>query len=510
MKDKIRELIKNNKNLLGLLCLFIIIQPILDINCLFRNKNLQLFGFTIPTLVRCLFIGILTLITIKNAKNKKNYIYISIYFGVILVYTIIHHLISSDQNIVIPTSYAYSLFSELFYIIRMILPLTIIYFTKKSNVDYQKFSRTILVSSFIIGFVIFIGNTLCISYTSYETKTNITTLNWIGWLFNDLSKYNYNELTSKGWFYMANQVSGLMILLLPFCLYDVLKKTRKFNIITSFLLIISMIMIGTRTAAYGWILIYICLIIVLFYLRILKKETWWNFKRLIPFLLILVIGIFFLAISPINNRKYGYKLGDLNSLGKKPSDDTSVDIREKYILDSYKVFGIQERYVKKLYNYKFDSDFWFNVFELSKKNGVIENREMQTLISNRIDELNGSKLKYKLFGYSFSRMRNGGIYMEHDFIVQAFTMGYIGLILLVGPYIAIMVLVSLKILKKLKNQPKLISITFVIAICALLGVSVFSGHILDELFVTIYLGFICGFFWKTTNIGEVKFDEKEC
>jgi len=64
MINKIKSIIAKNKNMLGILCLFVVVQPFLDILPLFENDNLSLFGFTIPTLVRCLFIGLLGIMSL--------------------------------------------------------------------------------------------------------------------------------------------------------------------------------------------------------------------------------------------------------------------------------------------------------------------------------------------------------------------------------------------------------------------------------------------------------------
>ena len=72
MINKIKTIIKDNCNLVGILCLFIIIQPFLDILPLFENENLFVFGFTIPTIVRCIFISFLGIISLKYI-DKKNY-----------------------------------------------------------------------------------------------------------------------------------------------------------------------------------------------------------------------------------------------------------------------------------------------------------------------------------------------------------------------------------------------------------------------------------------------------
>ena len=86
--------------------------------------------------------------------------------------------------------------------------------------------------------------------------------------------------------------------------------------------------------------------------------------------------------------------------------------------------------------------------------------------------------------------------MEHDIIVQIFTMGYLGALLLIGPYLLIVSIICIKVLKKMKRKIALFNITFLISICATIGSAILTGHILDELFVTIYIGFICGYFLR--------------
>lgn len=497
MINNIKSIITRNKNMLGILCLFVIVQPFLDILPLFENENLSLFGFTIPTLVRCLFIGLLGLILLKHLE-KKNFKFLIGYFILILIYTLFHHRIASDNSLLIPNNYMYSLSSELFYIIRMLLPLAIIQFVKCSKIDEDRFLKTIVIASFLIGLIIFIGNTLCISYVSYGE--GFTKINWIGWFLGKTNNYKFELLTSKGWFYMANQVSGIMVLLFPFCIFALLKKKSILNIITTILLIISMVMVGTRVAAYGWLLIIISYLIAIAISEYVYKNKGVNKSSYSTLIIITIIGLLFLAKAPITTREYGYKLGDLTTLKERPeidfSSEESLDKVYTYIEESYEVFGVQKEYVFDKYNYKFDPVFWYEVFDRSVESGVIENREMQRMISNKIIRNNNSNIKYQLFGYSFSRMRNGKIYMEHDIIVQIFTMGYLGAILLLGPYIAIIGMVCLKLLKGLKQKFDLINVAFIISMGITIGSSILTGHILDELFATIYIGFICGYFLK--------------
>lgn len=497
MKIKLKKIIKENSNLLGILCLFIIVQPFLDILPLFDNEKYFIFGFTIPTIVRCAFIGILGIISLKYIK-KKHYKFLIIYFILLLIYTLFHHNIASNNSMIIPDNYKYSLLSELFYIIRMLLPLAIIEFTRNSEITEEKFLKVVTISSAIIGTIIFIGNTLCISYVSYGEGTTI--INWLKWFTTDLTQYEFTELTSKGWFYMANQVSGVTIMLLPFCIFAALKKYNFFNMYSTIILIISMIMLGTRIASYGWVLVLIAMFLIITLSKCIYKDKRTKTSYYKPLIIITIVGLIFLANSPISRREYGYQLGDISTLKERPiidlNDKNSLNKAYTYIEESYKVFGIQEKYVFRDYNYKFDPVFWYNIFDKSLETGVIENREMQRLISNRIIINNNNQLKYQLFGYSFSRMRNGQIYMEHDIVVQLFTIGYIGTILLIGPYLLIVGIITFKVIKKMNKKIALFNITFLMSIFLTLGTAILTGHILDELFVTIYIGFICGYFLR--------------
>lgn len=486
MKKSITNQVKNNKKLSCLLRIFVIIQPFIDMLPLYENNIL---GLTIPTIIRLIFIFLISLITIKII-NKQELRFISIYLILMIIYTIIHHIIVSN-SMVIPNNFTYSLKEELFYIIRMMLPLLVILFTKKSNINQDKLLDTITIVSAIIGTIIFIGNTLCLSYTSYGK--GITIINWINWFLVDTKKYEFTKLTSKGWFYLANQISGITVMLLPFTIFNTLKNTNIHNMYASIILIISMIMLGTRIASYGWILV---IIIIFITVSIYSNED--KFKKISYYktiFIITIVGIIFMIKSPIRNREYGYKLGNLANLQVRPRlNKNKLNKVYQYIKENYKIFKIQEDFIFKQYNYQFDPEFWYNIFDKSVKSGVIENREMQRLISARIIENNNNHIKYQLFGYSFSRMRSGGTYMEHDIVVQTFTMGYIGVSLLLGPYIFILIIVCYEVIKNLKRKIALFNTTFLISIGVTICSAILSSHILDELFATTYIGFILGYF----------------
>ena len=150
-----KKVINDNKIIVILLAIFMLLQPFLDMGFLFEDTKLMIKGITIPTIVRTLFIGILGSIIFIKSKNKKEKIGIFIYFIIVLIYSIIHHFVVKE-SLDIPSTFKYSMVAEAFYVIRMMLPLIIIYITKHSKISKENFINVILYTSIIIGIVIFI------------------------------------------------------------------------------------------------------------------------------------------------------------------------------------------------------------------------------------------------------------------------------------------------------------------------------------------------------------------
>lgn len=482
--------LKQNKNIIFLICLFMTIQPFLDMKVLFDNPNLSILGITIPTIVRTLFIGLLGLSIYIKSDNKKEKKFILIYCISIIIYSLIHHLVVSSE-LEAPNSFSYSFISEMFYIIRMLLPLIFIYIVKKKDISYDKYINVILYSSMIIGLVIVISNTFLVSYNSYPLFSDYTKANWISWIFGDISIYKFEDLASKGWFYMANQVAGLTILLLPICLGDMVRKHNIKNIFATFILTFAMIILGTRVSSYGWIIAYVCILIGVVLLYMFKYIKSINYKGLNFLVFFLLVFLSLLVVSPIKTREiFKNKKTDYDAC--KVFEDKDINT---YIEGCYPHLGIQKEYIEDLYSYKYDYVFWLDMFDKSKET-MLDNRDIEIYVSERIASRNDSII-HELFGYSFSRMRSGGIYIERDIYAQKITVGYVGLVILLFPYL--MALFS--IIRDIVNNKKynILSLVFVISIVAVFGSSLFTGHILDELFVMLYVAFIIGFYLKGGN-----------
>lgn len=475
-----------------ILMAFIIIQPFLDFRPFFTNEHLQVLGLTIPTLARCIGLLVMCLLVFLDKPWKKEYIFYIVYFIFLGFYFIGHHLYATS-DLALPTNYTYSLFGEAFYIIRMIFPFIVVYLSKTLNITYKRFIACIQIVSLTIGLVIIVSNLLHISLTSYYSSDMYNKLNFIEWFTVGTDDYLFEELTSKGWFFMANQISGLMLLMLPINLYDFLKNQTKLGIISTFSLSISMILLGTRVATFGALGMLIVFFILFIGFKIIKKESL-QWKKLICYAILAgIMGVLFVG-SPINNRVYSY--GDVNveedDEKKWPTHDSSDDTeREKYILEHYKDFKISDKYIFSIYPYYEDSEFWYDFME-TYTGAVQNNRQMQQLIVRRIAELNDTP-QAKLFGYSYTRFTSGGLYLEQDFAVHYYTIGILGVVLLLGPWIFYLAKMGCVIVYNFKKKFTFLNCSLLGGIVACLGSAWFSGHIVDELIVTLILGFVVGF-----------------
>ena len=104
-------------------------------------------------------------------------------------------------------------------------------------------------------------------------------------------------------------------------------------------------------------------------------------------------------------------------------------------------------------------------------------------------KIDTSKVNY--FGMSRSRLLSAEFYLEKDIIVHYYTLGILGLIIFIFPYILCCAYIGIKSLIKKTLSPYYISL--ILSIMLPIAISVLTGHILDELIVSIYLGFILGY-----------------
>lgn len=479
MIQKIKNFLYNICTIKNFLIIFLIVQPIFD---------LKLFYGSISTLIRVFFVVLFFMYYFSSSKNKKKY-FLLIYPSLILIYFIFHHLNALNFTSVVPGNFDYSIFQEALYFVKMICPYLLIYSLLKADISKKEINFILKSLVLEISLIIIISNLFIFSYGTYsDTKIKANFLEW----FNPNSSYTYKDLSSKGLFEVANQISATLLMFLPFIvLLTIENKENKLNLFTLFCNILALLLLGTKVAVFG-ILIVFCYTSLGFI--ILKKQLKKSFV-LLPFV------IFYICLLPFNPTfsRISENKAVVEASTKVPAVQNTENTftsseglhvqesKEDYVLKNYAQNNINENFILNRYPYQYDVDFWYDI--LTSDNPLKSDyRFLEEAMVKRIISINNNKLDY-LLGITYTRVQN--IFnIEKDFVMQYYSLGIIGLILVFGPYFIILLYWTIKMLvNKLKVLNIFNSISF-ITICMVFFVSYYSGNLLNSLGVGIYMSLI--------------------
>ena len=517
MIKKIAKQLKKDDVQFKLMFWFLVLQPFLDCFLLYSDEIISIFKFSPTTLIRLFFIGFLGLIVFTKDKSKKNKIIIISYMIFIGIYTIIHHIYTSGLNIVGYDEFYYSVTTEFLYILRMLLPIGILYMSYQIKFKKEDFIRVVKYTLAVVSFIIIALNIFEKSLSSYSGGWGYILGNIFDWFSGNYEEYN---LSSKGWFNSANQISGLFMLLFPFAVYDLFDNFDYKKLINITASIIAMIMLGTRVSVYGWILVLILIIaidifMIIFYKHKFRKKTY------ISSLIVLSFGLFLVNYAPIysedmqeifneNDRKADNIIKETVYYSKKIKNNELDEKEKKEVLKTYRCLhengdyetsclvtlqSIGPAFYKTIYPVDEHEDFWLYFLLEVPIEQRFGQRNIQKIIASDIN--NNQKDKFTpILGLGYSRFIRVGLYPEHDFYVHSLTIGIVGIILLIliYPVISVASLIYMLIKKKFNFLNLLLS-AVILEVCAL---SYVTGHIMDELIVTLFLGFISGFLLKRT------------
>lgn len=485
MIQKIRNFITDKCTIKNLLILFLIVQPLFD---------LKIFYGSISTLIRVSFVVLFFLYYFFKSTNKKKYLLL-IYPILIGIYFIFHHLNALKFTSLVPGNFNYSIFQEALYFVKMICPYLLIYTLFKCCLSKREIYFIIKFLVLTISLIIIISNLFLFSYGTYsDMKIKANFFEW----FNPDSSYTYQDLASKGLFEAANQISATLLMFLPFTIISALENKTKSNFITLFCNILGLLFLGTKVAVLGIaiVFVYTCGI----YIFINRKI------RNLPFIMILlVIYICLLPFNPtflriaenqeIIEASSSSIVTEINSPSTKnketlPKDNTetlpenSIEYKKDYVLKHYASNNINENFILNRYPYEYDVDFWYDIL---KSNNPLkaDYRFLEEAMVKRVIEINNNKFDI-LFGITYTRVQN--IFnIEKDFVMQYYSLGIIGLILVFAPYFIILLYCIFKILyNKLKNL-ELLSVLAFTTVCMIFFVAYYSGNLLNSLGFGIYL-----------------------
>lgn len=393
--------------------IWLFLQPIIDliVSLTIRNSNVNL---TIGTILRGLFLVSIVLIAIFNKRIKQRKQVIS-YFVILVVYFILYMIIRLAENSIslnlIINEVKY-LFKYFYY---PILLFSMYFLQDYFNLDKNKLKNVLVVNLFIITSSIILA---------YLTNTAY-------------SSYGNGNSGIVGWFYSANEIGAILIILYPFTFLIKSNKQLVINTLAMLFTIVSSIYIGTKTTYLGVILSLIFYVMYMIIFRI--------------------------------------------------KDGIKINYKFVYITLSVILFAVLS----------FASPVFENIENTAEEYGDNENVVVDNVIfSSRLDFLKidyklyeESSITSKLFGIGLTGEDKGEYSFEKrselDFCDVFLRYGILGFLLYMLPIVVLFYKMIKKCFKEsLKNIDSILPLYAIFIGCA---ISAFAGHVISSPAVSIYL-----------------------
>lgn len=497
--------IDRDKVLKILITILLIQLPFLDMLRTTTFKDIEIFGIALIELLNIILIGVSLIITFTKVELKDILKYIG-FLVLVVIYIVLHYLniIKFDTNI-FPRA-DFNFITETFYILRVyVLPLTLLYvlFYNRNVFNKEFYFRIIKIVIGIISFSIIILNILKLSYISYSPEKGHVLYNIFDYF---LYQGDYKQLSSRGFFDSANELSATLFMLLPMNIYLLYKENKKINVVLYVCQFIAMVLLGTRTAAYGAFLITLVSAIAYAFLVLLKREECKkNFN--INFCVAALACMAFLSISPfmfgrMNEGTPDFSIKDQTAYSDLDNDDIDVDDLDK-LMEKYKSEYMINDLFLKTYPLKGDPEFWL---EIAKRDKALNNdsRKIKTDILNRIEERNDNPMdKWLGMGYTLNFLD-----LERDYFYQYYIFGIIGLLLLIGPYFIVLIFLAIKGIRNFNKNFRLITILGCMSVVLGLIIAYYSGHVFGwvspMMYLTMFLGLLICIIYDNCESKEKK------
>lgn len=547
-----RQEILDKKLLLRLCMVFLIIQPILDIYVLFEPEVIAFFHFSPSTIIRIGLMGILILLFPITVKWEKKHLWIVVYLVLVLIYTFFHHQNALQFHSNTEGDFNYSLVSELFYIIRMLLPLAMILISNNLKLNKKQMETIITWLVILVSGSIVITNLLGIGINSYTNNKIVGSI--LDWFIKDT--ISYRLYASKGFFMYANQIAALELLLTPLLFYFMIQKPNVKNIFLVILQLLAAFMLGTKVAGLGFIILLVLMILLYGFFYFLKKEVSFSWKRIFVFGLLIISCIILLPISPMTNREnlakkttekpktektcqelnfdlsnpYEYQATikkikvDIDEKCKTQSDieNEKIEVVEEqmskletnkektiylntFVKKEYGNFNLIKDFVEDGYPYQYDPNFWYEIMK-GPSSERVNYRILEEKMLKRVKSINNNP-KDDWLGITYSRMSN--IFnLERDFLSHYYSMGWIGVVLFLSPYVIVLLVGIILMLRYFKTKVTFYHCTLALSLGITLFAAFYSGNVMDGLVVSLILGFMMGQFIQRVKPLKTKQNKK--
>lgn len=482
---------------------FMIMQPVLDIYMSLFDKHVQIFGVSLATIIRfSLAFVMLVMVMISAKKEKSTKIFIG-YAVAVLIYAVFHHINAVGFRVPLVES-QYNPIGELLYLARMCIPAVLVYIIYNIKPNYKDVKRIVVSVSLIISLTMIISNLFKFSYLSYSLEQDTVSGNIIEWFTKgikpDSEKMNdWVGFTTRGLFQSGNQLSGVMIILVPLLVYIAFKENKIRNWIVLTLHIVAMISITTRVGAIGGALAMIATAFVYGLEKIIHREKISEIVKQ-KSLYCLIVSLAVIAVvymhSPFKVRTMSGNFGEDITIGKQTADNTDVESstgevdKIAYIQDNVEKEAINGYYVYQVYPYTDDVDFWYDLMINVPKYKRAGNRKMRAILINRVLERDNRITDY-IVGISFTRS-SSFVWPERDFQSQIDAIGWVGMILFILPYIFVFAFAVVQFFRKFKENLYLRRVIYMMSMAVGLATAYLSGHVLNEMFPFVFLALAVG------------------
>ena len=246
--------IKKKKNFNNFILLFILIQPFIDaLTCIQIKSNFQFLSIS----VICRGIAFVTILIylIIRKDNRKSILFFIIYLLLSIIYTML--LTNNNINTEITNLF------QIFY-----LPFFIIFF---SNYNNEKINNDLVLKLYFIYLnLIIIPYFLGIGYS--------------------VSEFYKEKIGYLGLFYGGNEISAILICLLPISLKTLKDKNQIIKIIFIIELFMCTYLIGTKTLMFG------VLIVFMYFFILYLKNNFNKFSKLKKFFMITIPSILLILL----------------------------------------------------------------------------------------------------------------------------------------------------------------------------------------------------------------------
>ena len=489
---------------------FVGLQPLIDIYRVFVENKIEFAGISLAEWINILAFGYLcVLFVIKNFRTPKYYVPLVVYGVAFVLYFALHawNILQFNEDIL--NGAEISVFKELYFIIRVyLIPLVVFYMMLCVKIHTKSLEIVTKYLSWFISIVIVVTNLLKVSFVSYAGSIEgnaFITRNIIEWFTNPDAE-NIAYMTSKGWFYMGNQIGIILFMLYPFTVMYAMKYKKRQNYFLVLLQGIAMIMVGTKVAAFGCVLILLSALgIVVVFGFILKQIP----IRVRDFVVLcsITLGLTVLLLnSPIismQTQRGESSIVDVEDLQlRKEMNEFEADLEAggevaraeiikfaKTIKKYSSAYGIDKEFVE-LFDVEDNYMFWYKI-AVSANNDHIDYRFFKKMIYTEVLKKNDNQFD-RLLGIGYT---SNFPYSEQDFVGQSIWFGSLGTALLIGPYFLCALYTVIYILKNRQTNMRYENAFFAVSLGGITALSIMAGHLFFGIFSIVIFAFLIAAFY---------------